>query len=95
MVFPPEKALAIAIFSNMEMSGMTAMPMPMSDIISENEIVTLPSSIENGGKRKSGRPGVTSPINKMHINEKQYHFKTDEPIEINFSLIFKIHLGLE
>ena len=73
MVFPPEKALAIAIFSKMEMSGITAMPMPMSDIISENVIVTLPSSIEKGGRRKSGRPGVILPeiimqINRIHMN---------------------------
>lgn len=34
MVLPPEKALAMAILSRMEMRGMMAKPIPTSDIMS-------------------------------------------------------------
>lgn len=64
MVLPPEKALAIATLSKIEIKGMMTTPEPTLAIMSLKPTkVPLGPVVENGGALNGGKPGSMSPTN--------------------------------
>lgn len=62
MVLPPEKALAIATLSKIEINGMMRTPVPTLAIMSlKPTSVPLVPFVEKGGGLNAGNPGRMSP----------------------------------